>query len=360
VINRRHGLPTNQAACGFWQLLPTTAMKYLLAAALLSITVAKANIRLQFIHPELPNTIQGRIPAQEIKVYDLRGFQDKIGFIPDIAQPTCLYISGSLPGWLQSNLYQASLAQGTKRHITVAIQEFWCETLVARSHSNSTLKPQLRLAYQFDVFSHTPSGIFAVKRLKGEISRKFTDIGAYAQLCTEITELLVTSLQTVHFSSRENEKTRIQEDAFTSYLNTVKKSIPNAKPQTGVFYTREDLQKGSICAATPEHSVVHKNLEGKPIITKLLINKTGNSDYPFAYADGNYLFLHTNNGFYVRLEPISNGYLFTDLYELAMLRRKHYNQISIDIGQSKLDAIRNFAKVYRLYYLLDMRTGKLI
>jgi hypothetical protein len=180
-------------------------------------------------------------------------------------------------------------------------------------------------------------------------------------LVDSLVHTLQTELPGINIESRESSKTILSEIKVDDYVTKKTAKIPK-RILYGVYPTYEDFLNQKSITDSIDIIPYKDYFERNVVAAHLGIIKNGLvepcSKY-WGFFDGRFLFLNTGNGFFIRMFPVNNQFVFADLQQIAMNTKKKSITSEAMIGHSPYDIIKDFGKTYHLFFMLNYEDGKL-
>lgn len=310
----------------------------------------------------------------EIKLMDLRSDKLKIGFLPvqyELAKKGYttlgLQFDKSLNKWVKENFIEKNIATDTNssRKLIILMQKFWFSNSVKERFNGRNPKLETTLYYDFDLFTHTEKGYYAQKKIMGSITTLFNKGNAYSQLTDSILQVLKQGLVTTHFLDKENNSNWLSPIDFNDYCNRkIIKTAQISKSPKGLYATYEDFLEKKILCDSVDMVIKYTNYDhSAPLYACNVIGyqegKYVSTNKSWGFFDGHAIFLNTGEGFFIKLTPSKEGYIFLHLKNIGEDKIKKYMLDGIQIGDNQYQILKNYTAAFSFTFQLDLDNGKL-
>jgi hypothetical protein len=305
------------------------------------------------------------VDATGIHFIDNRYDNSKLGYVPVLKDlPKQLVPEKALANWLEENTEPLfSFTGGSSRRLEVVIQHLWIST---RADNRFTIFKQNLLSaleYKIEIFSETAGQFYPCKRVSGSFETALDRRKGYDQLFDSLFNTLKKELSATDFSEREKRSKPLDKNGYHNYLSNKFNDIPSFRNlKKGMYNSYGDFLSQK---TTGDSVVILKNYhfdEKNPPAAHVGIyseGKINTSTKSWGYFNGEYLYYNTGNGFFVKLWPWQGQYILCDLQRAVMPSINRSVTIDARIGQSDFDIIRDYAKLYILFFQVDFGNGRL-
>lgn len=310
----------------------------------------------------------------EIKLMDMRADKLKIGFLPvqyELAKKgyTTLGVQfdKNLQKWLKENFIDQNISTDTNRirQLIIVTQKFWFSNTAKERFTPRNPKLETTLFYDFDIFTHTENGYYPQKKIKGNITELYYNGNAFTSLTDSLLNLLKKTLSSTNFLNKEIESNWLSPNNFIEYYNTkiIRTTQLNKTPK-GVYETYEDFLAKKRQGDSVDMVVKYTNYDHTaPIYACNIIayqeGKYVPTNKSWGFFDGKTIFLNTGEGFFIKLTPSKEGYVFLHFKNIGEDKIKKYILDGIQIGDNQYQILKNYTAAFAFTFQLDLDNGKL-
>ncbi len=326
-------------------------------------TPSPHSLQTELITPTYGSIAKTNLPVYRIEIIDNRHDFSKLGFKPVYKNaPKEIKLQGSLPDIVKKIFVDGVQTDNAQeRKLIVVIQNCWI-TYFSNSRLNIMKKNLLaELEYKFEYFTAIDTSYYPIRRMNGKVRLLYNEETTNKLLVDSMIHLLELEIPKLKIDEKENSKSIITETRMDHYIMQKKTSIPK-RISYGVFASFDDFL--NLKAITDSIDIIpYKDYYGRNIVAANLgIIKNGMvescSKY-WGFFDGRFLFYNTGNGFFIRMTPVNNQFVFADLQQIALNSKKKSITSEAMIGHSSYDIIKDFGKAYHLFFQLNYEDGKL-
>jgi len=320
----------------------------------------------QLIIVEKKNPGKINIPAKEIEIIDNRFDNSKQGFYPVYkSSPKLIVFEQNLTDWFHSYLGDPVNAaqQDSARKLVFVIQRFWFSYSAEQRFTPFKQHLETSLYYKVEIFSQAAGYYFPLKRTEGVFKTTFNDQNTYSTLVDSFFTVLTKDIQQTDYATKEAQKNALTREQVTNYLQKKIDRLSLIKRlKRGVYESYDDFLQQKILGDSVE-LVKYKDYFERQIVAchigVYVKNFLQSCNKCWGYFDGRYLFLNVGDGFFVKLTPWYDQFIFADLQQVAYAKKKKPFVSEVQIANSSYDIIKDFAKAYHLFFQLDYADGKL-
>ncbi len=326
-------------------------------------TPSPYTLQTELLTPSLLFISKTKLPVYRIEIIDNRFDFSKLGYKPVYKNaPKEIKLQGSLPDLIKTIFADGVETDNSQeRKLIIVIQHCWITYF--SNNKFSFLKKNLiaALEYKFEYFTAKDTSYYPVKRMNGKIELLYNEEITNKVLVDSMTHLLLLEIAKLKIDEKENPGSLITETRMENYITQKKANLPK-RINYGVFASFDDFMNQKVITDSidiiPYKDYYDRNIVAANLgIIKNGMLEPGNKYWGF--FDGRYLFYNTGNGFFIRLIPVNNQFVFADLQQIVLNSKKKSITSEARIGQSSYDIIKDFGKAYHLFFQLNFEDGKL-
>jgi hypothetical protein len=317
------------------------------------------------IHPGNFSAEKINFPVNSIEVIDNRSDTTKQGFYPLYKYaPRQIKFPTLLSGWMLSQLNELiNPDTQTERKLVMVVQRFWFGYSAQQKHSVFKQHLETSLYYKLELFSVLNGNYFPLKRTEGVFTTGFNDHATYKPLVDSMMKALQKDLSNIDFTIKEEGKNALSKEHFSDYINKKRSKSNLRRPLVkGVYASYDDFLQQKIIGDSVD-LVRYTDYFGRQTVAchigVYIQNYLQPGNKYWGYYDGRFLFVNTGNGLFVKLTPWYNQFILADLQQIAFSKQRKTFVAGSTISTTPYNIIKDFAKVYHLFFELDYDEGKL-
>jgi hypothetical protein len=320
-------------------------------------------LQTHLVSPDFLPVQKNKLPIYRIEITDNRHDLSKIGFHPKFKNPPKeVRLNMQLTDVFKKVFTDGIQTDDTSnRKLIVIIQDCWI-SYNARTKFN-ILKRNLigELEYKIECFTAQDTNYYPLKRFHGIISLNYDEDKTVKQLVDSMISLVQSGISTLKIGERETPSALIAESRLDNYIMEKKSSIPK-RYAYGIYATYEDFLQQKAVTDSIDIIPYRDYYDREVVAAHLGIIKNGLTEpcsKYWGFYNGRYLFYNTGNGYFVRLFPVAGQFVLADLQQIALNTKKKSITSEVTIGKTTYDIIRDYGKVYHMFYQLNLDDGKL-
>jgi hypothetical protein len=304
-------------------------------------------------------------PVRSIEIIDNRYDTSKQGFYPLYKNaPRQIKFIDHLSTWMTSQLNELlNIDANANRKLVLVIQRFWFGYSAQQKYSVFKQHLETSLYYKLELFSVLNENYFPLKRTEGTFTTAFDEQVTYKPLVDSMMKVLGKDIVNINFATREDAKNALSKEKFLGYISKKKDRINLKRPLVkGVYESFDDFLQQRIVGDSVD-IIRYNDYYNRQAVACQLGVYIQNSLQPcnkyWGYYDGRFLFVNTGTGLFIKLTPWFNQFILADLQQIAFSKKRKTFVSQSTISTSSYNVIKDFAKVYHLFYQLDYDDGKL-
>lgn len=305
------------------------------------------------------------IPVNNIEVIDDRYDTTKQGFYPLYKNaPRQIKFPNLLSNWMLSQLKEfINQDARSERKLVMVIQRFWFGYSAQQRYSVFKQHLETSLYYKLELFSVVNENYFPLKRTEGVFTTAFNEQATYRLLVDSMMKVLQKDITGINFTAKEEGKNILSKEQFFVYINKKRGRMDSKRPLVkGVYTSFDDFLQQKIIGDSVDLVRYTDYFDRQTVACQLGVYIQGYlqpCNKYWGYYDGRFLFVNTGNGLFIKLTPWFNQFILADLQQIAYSKQRKTFVTESTISTTSYHIIKDFAKVYHLFYELDYDEGKL-